>query len=299
MGVYWTCVACGAPNPAAADVCSPCGRPFAAGLADTGSGRDLTRALGRLRGALIVLREIVVLNVLFLLWRVVGHYALVRQAGADHHGLDVWRLERTLRLPSERALQRTVLPHPDLVRAADALYAYAHAPTLALVLLWLLLRHRAAYRRWRNRTVVFTALALLIQLFPVAPPRLLPSLGVVDTARTDGLSVYGGAGHGLADQLASMPSIHVGWALIVAAAVIGSAQGRPRWLTAGYPLLITLDVVVTGNHFWLDGVAAALLLGALVATDRALASRRAGRRASPGVPAPRRPMSASTPAGRP
>jgi hypothetical protein len=75
--------------------------------------------------------------------------------------------------------------------------------------------------------------------------------------------VYGSLGFD-ADQFSAMPSVHVGWALIVAIAVITASRSRWRWAAAAYPALTLLVVVLTANHFWLDGVAAALLvLGAL------------------------------------
>ncbi len=223
-----------------------------------------------------LLGQLVILNALFVLWRIVGHVALVGHAGATRRGLDLWHLERDLHLPSERAVQHPLLAHPDLLRLADGAYAGLHAPALAVALVWLLVRHRDSYQRWRDVTVAFTAIGLLLQLIPVAPPRLLPRLGVVDTARLEGLSVYT-ATHGLTDQLASMPSIHVGWALIVACAVVGGARHRLRWLALGYPVLITLDVVVTGNHYWLDAVAAAALLALCYLTVRVARGQLFGR----------------------
>jgi hypothetical protein len=111
---------------------------------------------------------------------------------------------------------------------------------------------------------LFTGVSLLIQLVPVAPPRLLPvtgpqGTGLVDTAVRYGQSVYSWAGGFNADQYSAMPSVHVGWALIVAIAVITASRSRWRWLAAGYPALTLLVVVVTANHFWLDGIIAGLL----------------------------------------
>ena len=85
---------------------------------------------------------------------------------------------------------------------------------------------------------------------------------MVDTAVRYGQSVYAGAAGFDADQLSAMPSVHVGWAILVAIAVIGAARSRWRWLALVYPVLTTLVVVVTANHFWLDGIVAAALLGA-------------------------------------
>ena len=73
-----------------------------------------------------------------------------------------------------------------------------------------------------------------------------------------------------------MPSVHVGWALIVAFAVITVSRSRWRWLAAGYPLLTLLVVVVTANHFWLDGVAAAVLVAAALAAQRMARQLRSG-----------------------
>jgi MFS superfamily sulfate permease-like transporter len=74
-----------------------------------------------------------------------------------------------------------------------------------------------------------------------------------------------------------MPSVHVGWALIVAFAVITVSRSRWRWLAAGYPLLTLLVVVVTANHFWLDGIAAGLLVAAVLAAQRLMRMLRSGK----------------------
>src|SRR6202012_2414603 len=104
---------------------------------------------------------------------------------------------------------------------------------------------------------------------PRAPPRLLASTGMVDTAVQYGQSVYSWRGGFDADEFSAMPSVHVGWALIVAIAVITVSRSRWRWLAAAYPVITLLVVVVTANHFWLDGVAAALLVILIMAGQRA------------------------------
>ena len=76
---------------------------------------------------------------------------------------------------------------------------------------------------------------------------------MVDTAAVYGQSVYSAAGGFEADQLSAMPSVHVGWAILVAIAIISVTRSRWRWLAVAYPVLTTLAVVVTANHFWLDG----------------------------------------------
>ena len=192
----------------------------------------------------------------------------------------IWHFERAIALPSETAVQRVFLPHPLLVQALNLYYAVLHYPVLIGCLIWLFIRHRGRYWQVRTTVVLFTAGALLIQLIPVAPPRLLPGDGMIDTALHYGQSVYGPNTGIDTDQLSAMPSVHVGWALLVAVVVVTTARSRWRWLALAYPALTALAVTVTANHFWLDGIAAAALL-ALV-----LIAQRAARAARVPVPSP-------------
>jgi hypothetical protein len=240
----------------AEDACPACGRPFGEGLA--ADHTVVARRLGRWG---FWLREFVILNVLFVVWRIVGRVSIFHQAGAVGRGRWLWRLERTLHLPSEASVQHTLLPHATLSKVSNEFYAWAHAPMLALTLLWLLWRHRDVYAKWRNLVVAFTGVSLLIGLLPVAPPRLVPNLGMVDLAARYHESVYQGLGHGVADQLSAMPSVHVGWAVLVAMAIVMVSTSRWRWLAVAYPVLASYVVVATGNHYWLDGVAALAVLG--------------------------------------
>jgi hypothetical protein len=202
----------------------------------------------------------------------------------------IWHVERLVGLPSETSVQHLVLPHPLLVQFCNLYYDSLHFPVLITCMIWLFVRHRDAYRRQRTTLVVFTGACLLIQLIPVAPPRMLPGTGLVDTAVLYHQSVYGSVAGFNADELSAMPSVHVGWAVLVAVAVITTARTRWRWLALLYPAMTTLVVVVTANHFWLDGIVAAALLGLV------LAGQVAGRRALARIwPARRHPARAAGP----
>ena len=100
---------------------------------------------------------------------------------------------------------------------------------------------------------------------------------MVDTAVQYGQSVYAWNGGFDADEFSAMPSVHVGWALIVAIAVITVSRSRWRWLAAAYPVLTLLVVVVTANHFWLDGIAAGLLVALVLVVQRAARGLRSGK----------------------
>ena len=100
---------------------------------------------------------------------------------------------------------------------------------------------------------------------------------MVDTAVLYGQSVYSWAGGFDADEFSAMPSVHVGWALIVAIAVITVSRSRWRWLAAAYPVLTLLIVVVTANHFWLDGIAAGLLVALVLVVQQTTGGLRSGK----------------------
>ena len=75
-----------------------------------------------------------------------------------------------------------------------------------------------------------------------------------------------------ADQYSAMPSVHVAWAFLVAIAVIGATRSKWRWLILLHTVATLYVVVVTANHFWLDGVVAVALLGLSLAIQ--VVSRR-------------------------
>jgi hypothetical protein len=241
----------------------------------------IRRRRGRWPG---VVTEAALLFGLYGLWQFAGSFTVMSQAGAVSRGRWLWHAERILHLPSETSVQRIFLPHPVLIQAFNLYYDTLHFALLGVCLIWLYVRHRDAYPAVRNTVALFTGASLLIQLVPVAPPRLLPGTGLVDTAVRYGQSVYSWHGGFNADEFSAMPSVHVGWALIVAVAVITASRRRWRWLAAGYPLLTLLVVVVTANHFWLDGIVSGLLVALILTGQRLIrAARRRGPDRDPGA----------------
>jgi PAP2 superfamily len=197
-----------------------------------------------------------------------GRYLAARHVGmAFEHAETVWQLERWLHLPNELMLQSWVLDgSTDLMHAANIYYAGMHFPVTLLALMWLFILRPSHYLWARRALVTATAVGLVIEfVYPLAPPRMLTDLGFVDAADRLGESVYDAPGvSGLTNQFAAMPSLHVGWALLVAIVLISASQSQWRWLFVAHPILTSLVVVVTANHFWLDGiVGAALVLFAL------------------------------------
>ena len=221
-------------------------------------------------------REVGIILGLYALWQIAGGVSLGHTGEATKRGQWVWDHERAWHFPSEVALQRPILGHSLLVQICNIYYATMHFGMLLAVLLWLYIRHRDAYRRTRTLIVLTTTACLLVALVPVAPPRLI-HVGMVDTASSYGQSVYAVTGQLGADQYSAMPSVHVAWAFLVAVAVIGATRSQWRWLILLHTAATLYVVVVTANHFWLDGVVAVALLGislAIQVVSRRIVMRR-------------------------
>jgi hypothetical protein len=210
------------------------------------------------------LRECGIVIGLFGLWMLVGHLVGQHPGGAYRRGEDIWRVEQSLHLDNEALLQQPLLAHHLLLTVTNYYYAYAHWVSVDAVLAWLWLRHRAHYVHARRSLVVFTGCCLLLHLVSTAPPRLLADTGVTDTAALLGQSVYADS-PGISDHLSAMPSIHVGWAVLFLVAVWRTRAPVARWLAGGHAVITSYVVVVTGNHFWLDGIVAAVIAAAAVA----------------------------------
>jgi hypothetical protein len=205
------------------------------------------------------IREIGIVLGLFGLWMFVGHLVGHHPAGGYRRGAAIWSAERTLHIANEATLQRPLLGHRWLVEAVNYYYAYAHWVSVDIVLAYLWLRHRDRYMLTRATLVVFTGTCLCLHLVSTAPPRLLAQTHLVDTGTLLGQSVYGDT-PGLSDHLSAMPSIHVGWAVLFAIGLWGTRSTVARVLVMLHVLLTSYVVVVTGNHFWLDGIVAAAIV---------------------------------------
>jgi hypothetical protein len=213
--------------------------------------------------------EIGIVCGLFALWQVANRLTRGHTTGGLRRGQQLWDLERWLHLPSETSVQHLILGHPLWVRATNYYYDTAHLTVMFCFLIWLWLRHRDRYPEFRNTLALLTGMCLLIQMVAVAPPRLISGTGLIDTAAAYGQSVYPVIGD-FADQYAAMPSIHVGWAMLISYAVVRSSTSRWRWVGAAYGPLTFFAVVATANHYWLDGFVAMLLLAVALAGAAAL-----------------------------
>ena len=190
------------------------------------------------------------------------------------HASRLIELERGLGLFHEGSVQRLAGSAVDLL---SVYYMVGFGPLIAAVLVWLGLRQRALYRELRTLLFVSLGVAVVFYvLYPTAPPRLVPSLGIADTVGLAGHDAGSFAGIHF-NPYAAMPSMHVGWSLLIG--LVGFRAVRHPALRALFllhPLVMTLTVTATGNHYFVDsiaGAAAALAAIAAVAIWQRTATR--------------------------
>ncbi|WP_327256681.1 phosphatase PAP2 family protein [Streptomyces sp. NBC_01244] len=248
-----------------------------------------------------LIRELLLVVGLFAVYKCGRTLATGRTDEAFRNAARVWDAERALHLPGEGLVQRALLHSDALVHTANTYYAAVHFPATVLFLVWLYLRRPAHYLWTRRVLAVLTGAALVLHLaFPLAPPRLLGAADLIDTGQVYGPTVYGAApaADTVANQFAAMPSLHFGWALMLALGMIAATSSRWRALWLLHPLVTLLVIVGTANHYWLDSLVAALLLGAaLLLVPRPVGRSLIARRSVPGQRAVPVPVPVPVPAG--
>jgi membrane-associated phospholipid phosphatase len=237
-----------------------------------GSGRALPRE------ALLVLTGIVVYFGVRGLTVTDAHRA-VRQAH------ELVGLERRLGIYVEPALQDRAEDSHAVLTLMNWVYIWGHWPVITATLLWLYLRHLDGYRVVRNTMLLSGGVGLVIfAAFPVAPPRLA-QLGLLDTVTEYSRAYRVLQPPAFVNQYAALPSLHVGWDLLMGVALFTYARHLLlRVLGLLLPPLMAAAVVLTANHYLLDGVAGA----ALVVASLLVVHRLTGRRGHAQIPRPRR-----------
>lgn len=214
---------------------------------------------------------------LFLVVGLFVVYKLGRQGANGHveeafrNAGHVWDFERIVGLPGEGAVQGLLLRSDTLIHLANTYYATVHFPATLLFLVWLYWRRPRHYVWSRRILAVLTGAALALHLlFPLAPPRMLDAAALVDTGQVYGPTVYGEtpATDSMANQFAAMPSLHFGWAVMVAVGLIVATRSRWRWLWLLHPALTLFVIVGTANHYWLDAIVVSALLAVAFAALR-------------------------------
>jgi hypothetical protein len=227
-------------------------------------------------------REVVLIGVLYGVYELSRGFGDVDVGSAFANGHEILRLERLWHLDPERMLNQTLHQAKFLAVAASYFYSLMHYLVTPAVLIWMYRRHRDGYGFARTALALSTAVGLVGYLvLPTAPPRMIDSSGLRDIlADTQGYGWWSDDGSvprgmaGLTNQFAAMPSLHVGWAVWSGALI--AVYARRRWVRAlgiAYPVITTLVVMATGNHYLLDAVAGALTMAVGAVLAHALPAR--------------------------
>ncbi|RKN07211.1 bifunctional glycosyltransferase 87/phosphatase PAP2 family protein [Streptomyces radicis] len=213
-----------------------------------------------------LLLELLLIRVGYWAYSWVRSYARGDRETAEAHGHQILDIQRFLHIDIEHGLNQLVAETRWLADAMDLYYATFHFAVPLTILGWLLIRHPADYR-WARRWLALTTLFGLVGfwLYPLAPPRLMPGLGYIDTANgpQDLNDPRYGALTGITNPYAAMPSLHVGWSLWCALVLWRTAPYRwLRWAGFAYPLLTTVVIMGTANHYLLDAAGGAAVVAA-------------------------------------
>jgi PAP2 superfamily len=197
-------------------------------------------------------------------------------AVADAHAHRLVALERSLHLFAEANLQGAVQTLPGFTSVLDVAYLTLHLTVTAGVLLWLHRRRPEGFPFVRTALLLASGLALVgFLVYPTAPPRLA-GVGILDTVSGRQVDLNRGLVSSLYNPYAAIPSMHVGYALLVAAALLRHGRRHVvRAIGALYPPFVLLVIVATGNHFFLDAAAGALVAALAVALAALLTGRPA------------------------
>jgi hypothetical protein len=183
---------------------------------------------------------------------------------AFQHARDLISVERTLHVFVEPHVQEFAERVPSLESVCAWIYLNAQTTVTLAALVWLYMRHNSSFYFVRNMFIIAWGLAILgYVVFPTAPPRFMPEWGFHDTiAEFTGVEHDSVAVNALLNPYAAVPSMHVGFALMVGiplARLSARRVTRVAWML--YPVLVTFVIVATANHFFADALFGALTVG--------------------------------------
>ncbi len=227
--------------------------------------RQMTRAGQRTRTGTSpapIVREAAIVAAALVLYLFVRGLIRGREAAAFENAAWLIDLEQRLGFFWEPRVQDWVLDHSWLVTVANWVYVWTYWPALLVTMVWLFVRHRGVVAIYRNALLISGAIGLVcFMVFPLAPPRFLSGWEFVDTVAVGSDAYTALYPSSVANWYAAMPSLHVGWTLLMGIALATRSTHRlVRTLGIGLPLAMFVATVVTANHFLADG-----LVGAVVA----------------------------------
>jgi membrane-associated phospholipid phosphatase len=169
-------------------------------------------------------------------------------------------IENSIGMFEEISVQSALLSYETVVHIFNVLYFYGHWPTILAYAIFMFIKKPQVYAITRNAFLMSGAVALIFFIFfPVAPPRLA-TFGIVDTLSMTIPVKYDDSP--LVNPYAALPSLHVGWALLISLGLLLAT--RRLWLRVLAALIaptMLAATVITGNHYIIDGIFGLILCG--------------------------------------
>jgi len=163
------------------------------------------------------------------------------------------------------------------IQAVNNFYMSAHGPLSIVFFIWLWRTiHSSMLSSISNAFLIAHLLVIAIEyLFPCAPPRLVTGIGLVDTIHTYSHVHLRGVEEKVGvNPFAAMPSVHFLYAFVVGwNGCRFSATLAAKIVFSFYPVLVGWCIIVTGNHFVLDIVAAIFVWALACLCGRVLRAR--------------------------
>ncbi|MFE2596411.1 bifunctional glycosyltransferase 87/phosphatase PAP2 family protein [Streptomyces sp. NPDC059396] len=220
----------------------------------------------RLLGRPNLLLELLAIRVGYSVYSHIRLAATGGREAAEAHGREIVAVERALGIDIEHTLNHAAVKAEWVGSFFNFYYTSFHF-VVPLTILGVLYVRRPADYRWARSSLGFaTVLALLgFWLYPLAPPRLMPGMGFIDTVHgpQDLTNPDYGALTALTNQYAAMPSLHFGWSLWCGLVIVVLAPKTwMKLLGLLHPLFTVCAIVATANHWVLDAVGGAAVVGA-------------------------------------
>lgn len=250
------------------------------------TGKDLLRRLPWLAS------QYLLFLVMFQVYKMARkQFILEDNSGAFENAKDIISIQDSLGLFFELDLQRWVLDQGDwLIRSFNYVYAY-YTQAFLVSMVFLALMAPVRYRYIRRAFFISMAIATpMYMIYPLAPPRFMEPYGwpFIDTMAVYGPNYFSETGLVTANRFAAMPSMHVGWTTFFAIGLMLAIPNRKIGVSVMLLIttLMTITVMVTGNHYWLDGVGGWMVIGLAYLINRLvpyplIETLRARRDASP------------------
>ena len=215
-----------------------------------------------------ILMEIGILVLVYLVYCLSRGSLDEKATVAFQHARDLIDLEKTLGIFVELDIKSFFLETSFRIDVANYLYTLCYYPSLVLFGIWAYWRHREKYKFMRTVFIISAALAFVVfALYPCAPPRFFDgNHGVENLGFVDTLFTYWDVDEGGIQQFynpyAAMPSLHQGWTLMIAIGIIWMTKSWfGRVLGALLPIAMFVGIISTANHFILDAVGGAIVIG--------------------------------------